>query len=68
MDNKGITSPQVLIHYCIFCAMEHEEAEMQDIMDNFIKNELERQKSKIIAIAKDSGNIYELVKRINLLK
>jgi aminopeptidase N len=48
--------------------MEHEEAEMQDIMDNFIKNELERQKSKIIAIAKDSGNIYELVKRINLLK
>ena len=39
---KYIESPQRFIHYCIHCAMEHEEAEMQDQMQLFLEKEREK--------------------------
>ena len=39
---KHINTPHKLIHYCIHCAMEHEEKDMQDQMQVFLRKEREK--------------------------
>lgn len=44
---KHIESPQRFIHYCIHCAMEHEESEMQDQMESFLEKERQKMKGRV---------------------
>jgi len=41
---NNIESPQRFIHYCIHCAMAHEEKDMQDHMQYFLERERNKMK------------------------
>ena len=51
---KHIESPKRFIHYCIHCAMDHEEKEMQEQMEYFLENE----RNKMIGIFHEQLDRY----------
>jgi len=53
IGDKHITSPQTLIHYCIHCAMTHEESEMQDAMQFFINDAIKRERLRVASRLKE---------------
>ena len=65
---KHISNPQRLIHYCIYCAMEHEEPEMQEEMERFLSNERYKMKGRFMELLnkklKDTDNKKEFINEL----